>query len=361
MKEYRIIKKKYFFLNYIKEHNNIKIIIIFLLIYLVNYLEFIYIKIKINNNPKISVYLPIYNKAKYLKRSIGSILKQTLKNIEIITVNDCSDDDTLKILNNMAKNDKRIKIVNNFKNKGLLYSRAMGIKKSKGEYLMNLDPDDELKSSDTLEYLYNKTMNYKVDFISFGFLTKNNLNKKSFFLRCENRDNILFQPQILKNAFNLNDYLITNKLIKREVLLKAFNFFKLNIYGKKWNYGEDEIWSTLINKYSNSMVCVNRPIFIYYINDDSLMNNKNNTLYLTNLIYWFKMFQKIFDNKNDEKYILNRIYFLIFLIKKYSFFNIIKNNKDLKNKYINIFKSIITKYNINNINLNLIKELLKLI
>ena len=71
--------------------------------------------------------MPIYNKANYLTQSIRSIQKQTIKNIEIIAVNDCSDDNTLKILIQMAKNDSRIKIINNDKNRGLLYSRAMGI------------------------------------------------------------------------------------------------------------------------------------------------------------------------------------------------------------------------------------------
>ena len=71
---------------------------------------------------------------------------------------------------NMAKNDLRIKIINNDKNRGLLYSRAMGILNSKGEYLMNLDPDDEFKGSDNLEYLYKMAKKSKIDFISFGFI-----------------------------------------------------------------------------------------------------------------------------------------------------------------------------------------------
>lgn len=81
------------------------------------------------NIPKISIYMPIYNKSKYLKRSIKSIQSQTLKNIEIIAVNDCSTDNSLTILKKMVKKDSRIKIVNNKKNYGLLYTRAMGILK----------------------------------------------------------------------------------------------------------------------------------------------------------------------------------------------------------------------------------------
>ena len=104
---------------------------------------------------KVSVFLPIYNKCPYLQRSIGSIQNQSLGNIEIIAVNDYSTDNTLISLKKMSKKDLRIKIVNNDRNHGLLYSRAMGILNSTGEYLMNLDPDDRLEGSDNLEVLYN--------------------------------------------------------------------------------------------------------------------------------------------------------------------------------------------------------------
>ena len=102
--------------------------------------------------PKISVFLPIYNQENYIKRCISSIQNQNLKSIEIIAINDYSNDETLNILKDYAKDDNRIKIVNNDKNHGLLYSRAMGILNSSGEYIMNIDPDDELKGNDSLAF-----------------------------------------------------------------------------------------------------------------------------------------------------------------------------------------------------------------
>ena len=104
--------------------------------------------------PKVSVFMPIYNKEKYLIESIKSIQNQTLKDIEIIAVNDGSTDNSLKIIKNLTKIDKRIKIVNNDRNHGLLYSRAMGIINSTGEYVFNLDPDDKLSSPINLKFLY---------------------------------------------------------------------------------------------------------------------------------------------------------------------------------------------------------------
>ena len=164
-----------------------------LIIFSYNYFDIIFKKYIFS--PKVSIFLPIYNKAKYLNRSISSIQMQTLKDIEIIPVNDCSEDNTLEILKKMAKNDSRIKIINNNKNRGLLYSRAMGIKNSNGKYLMNLDPDDKLEGPDNLEFLYNKVSQEKVDIISFGILMDNNFELTKL-IKCNNFDKVIYRPNI---------------------------------------------------------------------------------------------------------------------------------------------------------------------
>ena len=188
------------------------------------------------NIPKISVFLPIYNKEKYIKRSIESIKNQTLKDIEIIAVNDYSNDQSYNILQQMAKEDNRIKIINNTENRGLLFSRAMGILNSEGEYLMNLDPDDEFEGKDNLEFLYEKTKKSKIDVVSFAAYFK---GRNTTMLKCSNFHHIQHQPELFLSAFNesnrLNDYLIWNKLIKRDIYLKAYEFFKEKIYEGKWN------------------------------------------------------------------------------------------------------------------------------
>ena len=135
----------------------LKIFYIFCIINFINYYSLTKPKIRENHEiitPKVSVFLPIYNREKYLKRSINSIQKQTLKEIEIVAVNDCSTDNSLKILKQLAKNDSRIKIINNDRNHGLLYTRAMGIINCTGEYVLNLDPDDQFQGINNLEILY---------------------------------------------------------------------------------------------------------------------------------------------------------------------------------------------------------------
>ena len=140
-------------------------------IYIVLFFSFSIIKfeknLKSTLKPNVSVFLPIFNKQLYLTRSIGSIQKQSLKNLEIIAVNDCSIDDSLKILKKLAKKDNRIKIINNDRNHGLLYSRAMGILNSTGEYILNLDPDDIFSNIHNLEILYKMAKKNDTDLIIF--------------------------------------------------------------------------------------------------------------------------------------------------------------------------------------------------
>jgi glycosyltransferase involved in cell wall biosynthesis len=93
-------------------------------------------------NPKVSVVMPVYNTGKFLRETIESVLNQTLKEIELIIVNDASKDNSLEIIREYAKKDKRIVLVNHSKNKGVSKSMNDGIKKSKGKYVAILGSDD---------------------------------------------------------------------------------------------------------------------------------------------------------------------------------------------------------------------------
>lgn len=303
---------------------------------------------------------------KYIRRALLNIQNQTLKNIEIIAVNDCSKDKTLEILKDFAKKDNRIKIINNKKNRGLLYSRAMGILHSSGQYLMNFDADDELTSSYALEYLYNKTIFYDADIISYEFLIqKQTIN---YINPCDKFDAIITQPKLFESIYSdiyfLNDFLIWNKLVKREIYLKSFNLFKKYIYSnKKWNYHEDNIWSILVNKLAHSKLCVNKKIYKYNnkFNSDSLSNKRQNFIEFNNIIYRFDMISNIFNNHQNYNYMksectsnTNRIYFNI------KFRNYIASHLDLKHIIINNLDNCLNNnYKIEKTIKRFIKALLK--
>ncbi|WP_434756692.1 glycosyltransferase family 2 protein [Paenibacillus amylolyticus] len=113
------------------------------------------------NNPKVSVIIPVYNRAKYLQECLDSVLIQTLEDIEIICINDGSTDDSYQILMDYEQKDRRIIILNQ-NNQGVASSRNNGLKIAKGEFVIFMDSDDFYPESDILECLYAKAKTHHV-------------------------------------------------------------------------------------------------------------------------------------------------------------------------------------------------------
>ena len=103
---------------------------------------------------KISIIVPIYNKEKYIRECLDSILSQSLKDIEIVCINDGSTDNSLLILQQYANDHDNIMLINQA-NRGVGYSRNLGIQKSSGEYVAFMDPDDMYPDDGVLLDLYN--------------------------------------------------------------------------------------------------------------------------------------------------------------------------------------------------------------
>jgi glycosyltransferase involved in cell wall biosynthesis len=111
---------------------------------------------------KVSIIIPVYNAEVYLRQCLDSVISQTLRDIEIICVNDGSNDGSLEILREYEINDSRI-IVFDQQNSGAGPSRNKGIENAKGEYIAFLDPDDWYPKSDILEIMYSKAVKYHAD------------------------------------------------------------------------------------------------------------------------------------------------------------------------------------------------------
>ena len=101
----------------------------------------------------ISVVLPVYNVERYIIKCMNSVLSQTYKNIEIILVDDGSQDRCPEICERYAKKDKRVKVIHK-ENGGLSDARNAGIKVANGEYITFIDSDDYV-DNDYVEFLYN--------------------------------------------------------------------------------------------------------------------------------------------------------------------------------------------------------------
>jgi glycosyltransferase involved in cell wall biosynthesis len=117
--------------------------------------------------PKVSICIPVYNVEPWLPAALDSAVNQTLKDIEIICVDDGSSDGSLAILNSYAARDSRIKVLSNGVNRGLLYARMRAILESKGDYILHLDSDDEL-FLDIAEKAYAKAVATGADLVTFN-------------------------------------------------------------------------------------------------------------------------------------------------------------------------------------------------
>lgn len=103
------------------------------------------------NQPLVSVILPTYNRERYIKRAIKSILSQTYQNFELIIVDDSSTDKTPELVSGFSKKDSRIRVVTNKINLGLVKTLNRGIRNARGKYIARLDDDDNWCDSKKLQ------------------------------------------------------------------------------------------------------------------------------------------------------------------------------------------------------------------
>src|SRR5690625_6208119 len=116
---------------------------------------------------KVSIIIPVYNKAPYLDSCISSVINQTYKNLEIIIIDDGSTDNSLEICEKYRKKDERIQLISQ-ENQGVSVARNKGIQKASGEWIYFLDADDYLEL-DAFEILVNEIIQDKeIDLIEFG-------------------------------------------------------------------------------------------------------------------------------------------------------------------------------------------------
>lgn len=144
-----------------------------------------------------SIIVPVYNKSRYLKDCIDSILAQSHTNFEIIAINDGSTDNSLDILN--SYDDSRLKIVT-VKNGGVSRARNLGIDLATKEYITFVDADDKL-SSDYLE-VYSKTIEATDSDIIIGGLTKILSNGTYHIVSCTLPIGIITKKLFLDNYFS---------------------------------------------------------------------------------------------------------------------------------------------------------------
>lgn len=177
-------------------------------------------------NPKISIVVPVYNVGKYLARCLDSIIAQTLQEIEIICVNDFSNDHSQSILDHYAEKEVRMAVVRHSSNQGILMTRKSGVNIASGKYILFVDSDDSIEPQ-MCEVLYRTMENERVDICHFPanvipFPTITELNEIHEFVRpyCIK----LKDDEVFTSCFINSDYRWTlwNKIYKTGLCKKAY-------------------------------------------------------------------------------------------------------------------------------------------
>ena len=187
--------------------------------------------------PKLSLIITLYNQKNHILKIYSCILNQTLKNIEIIFIDDNSNDNSFPIIKKIMEFDNRIIYIRNKFNKGQFYSRNRAALISKGKYIQIIDPDDFLLN-DILSKSYKVSKKFNLDILQFyhviGNFTKNHL----YIL---NQDSRIIYDEKVKNIFfkNPTRYL-WDKLIKKDTFVKSINFMHKKYRKERFIIHNDE-------------------------------------------------------------------------------------------------------------------------
>ncbi len=218
-------------------------------------------------NVCVSVIIPVYNSSQYLEKCVKSVINQTLENIEIILVDDCSTDNSYDLCKMLCEQDSRLCLVHCDVNKGVSSVRNAGLDVAAGEYVYFCDSDDYLEQ-DCLEFLLNLILQDRgYDLSICGFYINNNEVRE---------DNIT--PVVLNNKeamgliIGMNRYqpkgYLWNKLFKRSIILRSGIRFDENIH-----IGEDSLFCCLYIKHCNKAIYSAVPKYHYCRNAVSVTRN----------------------------------------------------------------------------------------
>jgi len=307
-------------------------------------------------SPKVSVIIPIYNCNNSIVRAIRSVQNQYFSKFELILINDFSKDNTLDIIKDLEKKDKRIKIINNKKNMGILYSRSIGTLSAKGKYILPLDNDDMFLNNDVFKIIYHEIEINKVDILYFrgisvwhfsDFLNLRNL----YHFRSFTEQTFLSQPEL--GDYAIKRSVLWTQCIKTKLYQKSINLLGMERYSKYVTIYEDAI----IN-YINNQLAERAELFLKFgilhidkpWSTSRIINQVNRNLY--ELYFIDTVFDFSRNTINDKKTAVNRI---IDVIGRTSLKDTL-NNTENKLFFKSLINKMISSEYISNENKQIIRE-----
>ena len=318
--------------------------------------------------PQVSIIVPAYNVENYIERCLNSLVNQTFKDIEIITINDGSTDKSLELLNKYAKEDIRISVID-LGDEGVSYCRNLGIEKANGKYIMFVDSDDWIDSN-MIEAMYKKAEENKLDLVMCSYIRefKDHSKEKIFNLPEE----IIYKEDKVKNELlrklvgpvkeelsnpEMLDALGTvwGKLYRADILKEnKIKFVDLKEIGS----AEDTLFNIFTFNYLKKVMFLNKPMYHYWRDNPKSVTSQYNSKLKEQRKVFFKYISDFIRENNFEQVfeeaLNNRICTSVLglgLIEcsknnKISRINKIKNIKKIINEeYVrNAYKNLELKY-----------------
>lgn len=215
---------------------------------------------------KISIIVPVYNTEKFLEKCLNSLINQTLKDIEIICINDESTDKSVQILEKFANIDKRIQIINQT-HSGPSIARNKGIKKAKGEYIGFVDSDDWVDLN-FFEQLYINVKKYNAD-IGVAGIKRVRSYKWKYHIKLE-KEKVINE---INEKFQICD--VPDKCYPVNKIYKLAELQKLNINFEPNVYFEDRLFTAQVLINLKTLVTVPNTYYNYWTNPNSIVKTKS--------------------------------------------------------------------------------------
>ena len=247
--------------------------------------------------PLVSIIVPIYNTEEYLEECLDCLVNQTLQNIEIICINDATEDNSMEIVQKFAKNSNKIKIIENEVNKGLSATRNIGIGSVNGEYISFFDSDDIIEKT-AFEKLYNEAKEHDQDVIVYNIKRFNDEGEEWFEIlqKKSNISEYAEKTDLLKNSELIYSTTSCNKFIKTDYLKRIDHKFIENILF------EDIPFTTKLLLNTDSIGIYPDVIYYWRVRDKSITQTNSNVKNLNDRVFVSKYILNYVDEEADEKY-----------------------------------------------------------
>lgn len=267
-------------------------------------------------------------------------MNQSLTELEIIFIDDASEDNSYLTVQSLMKKDKRIILLKNSINKGQFYSRNKGILNSKGEYILIIDPDD-LLLNDILIKSYGMAKKYLLDIVQFYHLIGSYKHNNLIIINRESK--ICFRPYINKLFFDYHTRYLWDKLIKRTILIKSIYFMKGKYQKERFIIHNDETACFGIFKTANSYGQLKEVGYFY--NRDILNSTTKQNFFPKNINgrfhSLFAIMDYYFEQSEDNMYEKNKGGYHFFeyrIVRKY------KDKIKLLTEGFEYINAVINKY-----------------